>query len=125
MVHDNQWAYYEAINRSTQNTDCGAFIDFMPGEIRDPLSKHKGETLAGAAKTGQVCDQVILPLKALKSGKKTSFEARESARVEARFHLSRKIILPPPLPGCPSLIRPATPRKNTTCLTKGAPSSPP
>ena len=40
MVHDNQQAYYNALNRSTQKADSGAFIDFMLGEILQTLRAH-------------------------------------------------------------------------------------
>ncbi|MCL1919688.1 MAG: Fic family protein [Kiritimatiellaeota bacterium] len=40
MVLDNQRAYYSALNQSTQNADCGVFIDFMLGEILRALRVH-------------------------------------------------------------------------------------
>jgi len=33
MVHDNQQAYYDAIQQSTKNADSGVFIDFMLKQI--------------------------------------------------------------------------------------------
>lgn len=45
MVHDNQIAYYQAINDSTQAADSGIFIDFMTTEILNALKLHKGEAV--------------------------------------------------------------------------------
>ncbi|QLQ33897.1 MAG: Fic family protein [Candidatus Thiothrix singaporensis] len=38
LVHKNQAAYYQALQDSTQQTDCAPFISFMLGMIRDTLS---------------------------------------------------------------------------------------
>ena len=45
MVFSNQQAYYKAIADSTAAADCGAFIDFMLGEILNTLKLHRGEEL--------------------------------------------------------------------------------
>ncbi len=44
MIHDNQQDYYEAINTSTSQADCGEFIDFMLTEILQALRIHQQET---------------------------------------------------------------------------------
>ncbi|MDR2675088.1 MAG: Fic family protein [Opitutaceae bacterium] len=117
MVHDNQWAYYEAINRSTQNTDCGVFIDFMLGEIRDSLLKHKGETFVENAKNDQVCDQatdrVILLLKALKPGEKTSFEARNRLGLRHGPTFRANYLVPALAAGLAEMTQPDSPRSPT------------
>lgn len=41
MVHDNQQAYYDAINASTKGADCGGFIDFMFMEIHEALKVYQ------------------------------------------------------------------------------------
>ncbi len=41
MVHDNQQAYYNAINESTKQSDSGVFIDFMLTEIADALKVYQ------------------------------------------------------------------------------------
>ena len=38
MVYANQQLYYEAIESSTQQADCGPFIDFMLNEILNARS---------------------------------------------------------------------------------------
>ena len=40
MVHDNQQAYYDALNQSTKNAESGVFVDFMLGEILRTLRVH-------------------------------------------------------------------------------------
>ena len=40
MVHGNQKAYYNALNRSTHEANCGVFIDFMLEEILRTLQAH-------------------------------------------------------------------------------------
>lgn len=45
MVYENQEEYYEAINKSTENADCGVFIDFMLQEILFALKKHRGDPI--------------------------------------------------------------------------------
>jgi Fic family protein len=40
MVHDNQQAYYDALDASTKNADCGVFIEFMLSEIFRTLKTH-------------------------------------------------------------------------------------
>ncbi|MDE6711542.1 MAG: Fic family protein, partial [Alistipes sp.] len=43
MVYANQQGYYDAINRSTDATDSGIFIDFMLEEIYKTLKKRQGD----------------------------------------------------------------------------------
>ena len=45
MVYANQQGYYDAINRSTDATDSGIFIDFMLEEIYKTLKKRQGDPL--------------------------------------------------------------------------------
>jgi len=45
IVFQNQHQYYEAISRSTKETDCIAFIEFMLEEILATLKKRQGEPL--------------------------------------------------------------------------------
>ncbi len=58
MVHDNQPEYYEAINRSTENADCGVFIDYMLREILLSLKAHQGASVGAVngAASGAVND---------------------------------------------------------------------
>lgn len=44
-VYANQQLYYEAIESSMQQADCGPFIDFMLNEILNALKKYQGEPL--------------------------------------------------------------------------------
>jgi len=46
MVYANQQGYYNAINRSTETTDSGIFVDFMLEEIFKTLKKRQGKPLA-------------------------------------------------------------------------------
>lgn len=46
MVHNNQQAYYDAINESTKCTDSGVFIDFMLTEIHEALKLYQREDVA-------------------------------------------------------------------------------
>lgn len=46
MVYANQQGYYDAINRSTDATDSGIFVDFMLEEIFKTLKKRQGKPLA-------------------------------------------------------------------------------
>ena len=45
MVHRNQQEYYAALNSSTENTDCGIFVEFMLSEILKTM-KDRGLTPA-------------------------------------------------------------------------------
>lgn len=45
MVYANQQGYYDAINQSSENTDCGFFIDFMLQEILHALRMRQGDAL--------------------------------------------------------------------------------
>ena len=45
MVYANQQGYYDAINRSTDATDSGIFVDFMLQEIYNALKSRQGEPL--------------------------------------------------------------------------------
>lgn len=45
MVYANQQGYYDAINRSTDATDSGIFVDFMLEEIFKTLKKRQGKPL--------------------------------------------------------------------------------
>jgi len=54
MVHDNQQAYYDALNRSTKEANCGVFIDFMLGEISRTLRTHAKPS--SVRKSGGVSD---------------------------------------------------------------------
>ena len=60
MVHDNQLAYYQAINDSTQAADSGIFIDFMTTEILNALKLHKGEAVGTANGTlNDISNQIL------------------------------------------------------------------
>ena len=52
LVHRHQQAYYQAINQSTAESDCGAFIHFMLSMIRDAL-----DDVAQFSATDQATDQ--------------------------------------------------------------------
>ncbi len=54
MVHDNQQAYYDAINESTKQADCGIFIDFMLTEIQKSLKVFQHEDTVSGAVNGAV-----------------------------------------------------------------------
>jgi len=41
IIHHNQQDYYDAINTSSSNADCGAFIDFMLDEILQALKANQ------------------------------------------------------------------------------------
>jgi Fic family protein len=45
MVFSNQQKYYHAIQKSTEKTDSGIFVDFMLGEILRTIKERKGEPL--------------------------------------------------------------------------------
>lgn len=45
MVYANQQGYYDAINQSSENTDCVFFIDFMLQEILHALKMRQGDSL--------------------------------------------------------------------------------
>lgn len=49
MVYANQQGYYQAINQSTQNADCGTFVDFMLEEILCTLKRHLGHSDVGVS----------------------------------------------------------------------------
>jgi len=57
IVFKNQQQYYEAINRSTNATDCGFFIEFMLEEILVTLKKRQGKQVDSTA-LGTVNDTV-------------------------------------------------------------------
>ena len=54
MIHHNQREYYDAINNSTAQAECGVFIDFMLSEIMQTLRIHQQgtETSPGGASGG-------------------------------------------------------------------------
>src|SRR5699024_1325254 len=39
LVHQHQQAYYQAIAKSTEQTDCAAFVEFMLGIITETFSQ--------------------------------------------------------------------------------------
>lgn len=47
LVHQQQAAYYRAINASTAATDCAPFIRFMLGCIHDAITKASSKTPVG------------------------------------------------------------------------------
>ncbi|MCL2183219.1 MAG: Fic family protein [Chitinispirillia bacterium] len=50
MVHRNQQDYYAALGQSTENGDCGVFVDFMLSEILQTMKPHVvpiGEMVGG------------------------------------------------------------------------------
>jgi len=57
IVFKNQQQYYEAINRRTNATDCGFFIEFMLEEILVTLKKRQGKQVDSTA-LGTVNDTV-------------------------------------------------------------------
>ena len=46
MVHTNQQGYYDAINRSTEATDSGIFVNFMLQEIYNTLKNRQGDPIS-------------------------------------------------------------------------------
>ncbi|MEI7526298.1 MAG: Fic family protein [Mariniphaga sp.] len=63
IVFQNQHQYYEAIRRSTKDTDCIAFIEFMLEEILTTLKNRQGEPLGNKINdtvSGTVNDTVNL-----------------------------------------------------------------
>ena len=67
MVHDNQQAYYDAINESTKDANSRAFIDFMLAEIYETLKAYQREEIPNGAVSGGVnggVSQVIAYIKA-------------------------------------------------------------
>ena len=52
MVYQDQQRYYEAIQQSTQATDCGIFVEFMLEEILGTLIKRQGKVLNDTANVG-------------------------------------------------------------------------
>ncbi len=54
MVHDNQQAYYDAINESTKDVNCGLFIDFMLTEIHEALKVYQSEKASDGGVIGGV-----------------------------------------------------------------------
>lgn len=54
VVHDNQQAYYDAINESTKRADSGVFIDFMLTEIHESLKLFQHDHLSDGAVSGAV-----------------------------------------------------------------------
>ncbi len=46
MVHTNQQGYYDAINRSTEATDSGIFVNFMLQEIYNTLENRQGDPIS-------------------------------------------------------------------------------
>ncbi|NCC53542.1 MAG: Fic family protein, partial [Spartobacteria bacterium] len=54
MVHDNQQAYYDAINESAKRADCGVFIDFMLTEIYEALKVYQSEKASSGGVNGGV-----------------------------------------------------------------------
>ncbi len=50
MVYSNQQAYYDAIEASTREGQCGPFIDFMLGEIATTQEQRRSEPVQQPAK---------------------------------------------------------------------------
>ena len=83
MVQASQRAYYEAINASSDQTDCAPFIDFMLGEILKALKRNKSEPRPASKLTDKLTDkltekeQTILFLVTADSSVTTSEMARQ------------------------------------------------
>ena len=58
MVHDNQQAYYDAINESTKDANSRAFIDFMLTEIHGALRAYQSGEISNGAVSGAVSGAV-------------------------------------------------------------------
>lgn len=58
MVYANQQAYYDAIERSSDKGDSGAFIDFMLAEILNALKSRQGKVLPDDTVNDTVSDTV-------------------------------------------------------------------
>lgn len=68
MVHDNQAEYYNAINESTKQNDCGIFIDFMLIEILEALKIYQSnDSDQSGAVNGAVNGAVIQVLQYLRN----------------------------------------------------------
>ncbi|MGB3918613.1 Fic family protein [Thiothrix litoralis] len=64
LVHQHQAAYYQALQDSTQQTDCAPFIAFILTMIRDALSSMEDKTLGKTRVKTQVklAEQILLLL---------------------------------------------------------------
>jgi Fic family protein len=114
MVHDNQKAYYDAIARSTADTQCGAFIDFMLGEIRKTLLKHKGGALDATDQVAdQVTDQVLRLLDILRAGEMSALEIREGAGLKHNPTFRANYLVPALAAGLIEMTKPDSPRNPT------------
>ena len=78
MVHDRQMEYYQAINASSAENDCGIFVDFMLKEILNALKQHtEGDVVESdnsvldfilkhpGCRSNQIAEALNIPLRTL------------------------------------------------------------
>ena len=90
IVFQNQHQYYEAISRSTKETDCIAFIEFMLEEILATLKKRQGDPL-GNKNNGTVKDTVNGTVNFIKANPKITLDELALKLNKSRRTISRMI----------------------------------
>ncbi|MCX4358437.1 MAG: Fic family protein [Rikenellaceae bacterium] len=92
MVHTNQQGYYDAINRSTEATDSGIFVNFMLQEIYNTLKNRQGDPIS--APIAQEITQEITQEKILNAIRNNPhITRRELSALSGRTEDSIKYIL--------------------------------
>lgn len=92
MVHTNQQGYYDAINRSTEATDSGIFVNFMLQEIYYTLKNRQGDPIS--APIAQEITQEITQEKILNAIRNNPhITRRELSALSGRTEDSIKYIL--------------------------------
>lgn len=104
LVHQHQGDYYQAINKSTAQTDSAPFIAFMLTMIRDAL--HNSAT---PQVDHQVSPQVAAMLKALK-GEMTREQLQTSLGLSDRKSFRQRYLLPALEAGWLEMTRPDKPQ---------------
>ncbi len=86
MIWENQAEYYKAIEKSTENSDSGIFVEFMLGLILDSLKLHIADIV-----NDTVNDTVNSILKLIKENPFISYDEIAKSLKKSRATVSRHI----------------------------------
>ena len=90
MIWENQAEYYKAIEKSTEGSDSGIFVEFMLGLILDSLKLHIADTVNDTV-NNTVNDTVNSILKLIKENPFISYDEIAKSLKKSRATVSRNI----------------------------------
>jgi len=132
MVHDNQNAYYAAIQQSSAAGESTAFITLMLEIIRETVHRHASDQATdqvtdqvGDQVTDQVSDQVAALLGVLRRGPQTAAELMAELGLSHRPTFRKNYIRPALDAGLAEMTRPDSPTAKNQKYRLAAAKNPP